>query len=141
MRERLARSLERRRFALVVFELFAALALVVAAVGLYGVMAQAVVERTREIGVRMALGARRGHVLGLVAREGATLVAVGVSLGLLGALAAARLLGGLLYRTSPADPGALALAAAALGAVSVLAAWLPARRAVRVDPVALLREE
>jgi predicted permease len=104
MRELLDGSLSHRRFALVLLESFAALALLLAALGLYGVMSYSVAQRTHEIGVRMALGAQRAEVLGLVAREGARLVILGIVFGGIGALAATRLIAGLLYRTSPADP-------------------------------------
>jgi predicted permease len=141
VRELLAQSLERRRFALVLFELFGALALVLAAVGIYGVMAHGVAQRTHEIGVRMALGARRGNVVALVAREGALLVGLGVALGVAGALAATRALGAVLFGVSPHDPTTLAGAALLLGAAAALATWLPARRATQVDPMQALRDE
>jgi predicted permease len=141
MTERLAGAVEQRRFVLVLFELFAALALGLAALGLYGVLGSAVAERQREIGVRVALGATRGSVLGLVAREGATLIGVGAALGIVAGLAGTRLLAHLLYDVSPTDPLALLAAIAILAAASVVAMWIPARRALRVDPMEALREE
>ncbi len=141
MKDRMSQSLERRRFVLVLFELFAGLALLLATVGLYGVMSYTVAQRTREIGVRMALGARRTNVLALVAREGATLIGAGVALGVIGALAVTRVLGGILFEVSPTDPLALTIAALLLAAVSVVATLVPVRRALRVDPMVVLRDE
>jgi putative ABC transport system permease protein len=141
MTERLARSVQQRRFVLVLFELFAVLALGLAALGLYGVLAHAVTERQREIGVRVALGATRANVLGLVAREGGVLVGVGVALGVAGGLAGTRLLAHLLYDVSPSDPLALIAAIVLLGIAAAVAVWIPARRALRVDPMVALRDE
>jgi predicted permease len=135
------RSLAARRFALVLLETLAALALGLAALGLYSVMAHSVEQRTHEIGVRMALGAQRANVLGMVARESAGMVAVGIGLGIIGALMATRWLSGLLYQVSPSDPLVLALGVAILCASSAVASVLPARRASRVDPMVALREE
>jgi len=137
----LSKSLDARRFALTLLQIFAGLALGLAALGLYGVMAHSVEQRTHEIGVRMALGAQRGNVLGMVAREGARMVGLGLVLGVLGALLATRWLGGLLYQVSPADPLVLLGGAVVLCLASALAAYVPARRAVRVDPMVALREE
>ncbi len=140
MTERLAESVQ-RRFVLVLFELFAVLGLGLAALGLYGVLAHAVTDRQREIGVRVALGATRANVLGLVAREGGTLVGLGVVLGIAGGLVGTRLLAHLLYDVSPTDPLALLAAIALLAVASAIAVWLPARRALRVDPMVALRDE
>jgi putative ABC transport system permease protein len=115
--------------------------LTLAAVGLYGVMAHSVAQRTQEIGVRMALGARRAHIVGLVAREGAFLTAGGLLIGIAVALAVSRLLAGMLYEVSPNDPLALVAAAVLLGAAAVLATAVPVRRAMRVDPMQALRDE
>ena len=141
MTEVVGQSLERRRFVLVLFELFAGLALSLAAVGLYGVMAHSVAQRTHEIGVRMALGANKSHVIGLVAREGLFLTVTGVVVGGAVALAVTRVLAGLLYKVSPGDPIALAAAAVLLGAAAALAIAVPVRRAMRVDPMQALRDE
>ena len=116
-------------------------ALLLAGLGLYGVLAYTVAQRTREIGVRMALGARPIQALVLVARESLAVVGVGVLLGIAGALASARMITGLLFGIGPADPLALLGAALVLGAVSLVATLLPARRAARVDPVVALRAE
>ena len=120
---------------------FAAVAVGLAGVGLYGVMAFAVSERTREIGIRMALGAAGGRVLRLVVGRALALTALAIVLGAMGAAALARLLGALLYGVGPADPVSFLAAAAALAAVGALAAYLPARRAARIDPVRALGDE
>ena len=118
---------------------FGVLALVLACVGLYGVMSYSVGQRTREIGLRMALGAGRQAVLALVLRQGLTLVGAGVVVGVAGALAASRLVGTLLF-ASPSDPVSFVGASAALVAVALVASLVPARRASRVDPIIALRD-
>ena len=133
-------SLARPRLVASLVGLFAALALVLAAVGVYGVMSYAVGRRTHEIGVRMALGADGLRVLGEVMAQGGRWVLVGVALGLALALAISRLLGSLLYGLSAADPLTFAAAAAALTVVALAACLLPARRAATTDPLAALRE-
>jgi putative ABC transport system permease protein len=137
----LAASLAQRTFALQLLYAFAALALLLAGLGLYGVLAHAVAQRTKEIGVRMALGARPGQALALIARESAAVVGVGLLIGLAGALISARLGAGLLFGVGPADPLALVSALLVLGAVAAIATLLPARRAARIDPAVALREE
>jgi putative ABC transport system permease protein len=117
------------------------LALVLACIGIYGVMAYAVTQRTQEIGVRMALGAQRGDVLRLILGLGLRLTIVGVLIGLAGSFVSARLLGSLLFEVSAANPLAFSLPAALLVAVTVLAAYLPARRAASIDPMRALRAE
>jgi ABC-type antimicrobial peptide transport system permease subunit len=141
MTERIAQSLERRRFVLVLFELFAGLALLLAAVGLYGVMSYTVAQRTREIGVRVALGARGANVVGLVARDGALMIGLGVALGLAGAAAVTRVLAAVLFEVSPTDPVALAAAALLLAGAAAVAVLAPVRRALAIDPMVVLRDE
>jgi putative ABC transport system permease protein len=130
-----------RRFALILLQAFALTALILAAAGIYGVLAGSVAERTREIGVRSALGASRGSILGLVLREGMRLTGFGIALGLAGALAASRALTTLLFGISRLDPLTYMAVIALMIGVSVLACWTPAWRAVRVDPATTLRAE
>jgi putative ABC transport system permease protein len=118
---------------------FGAVTLVLAAVGLYAIVAYSVSQRAHEIGVRITLGALPGDIRSLVLRQGAKLAAVGVAVGLAGALAGTRLLSSLLYGVSTTDPWILGGVAALLGAVSLLASYLPARRASRTDPMEALR--
>ena len=136
-----AARLGARRFALSLFGVFAGLALLLGAVGIYGVMSYSVAQRAREVGMRMALGASRGSVLRMVLGESARLTVPGVILGLLGAMASARVLGSLLFEVSPLDPWTYASVAAVLALVSVAATWLPAWRATRVDPMTSMRAE
>ena len=120
---------------------FAGVGLFLAALGIYGVLAYSVARRTREIGIRLALGADRRDVLGMVIREGARLVIVGVAVGLLAASCLTRLLRNQLFGVSPTDPVVLAEVVLVLLAVALLACFLPARRATRVDPMEALRYE
>jgi putative ABC transport system permease protein len=136
-----AKSLSRARFSMTLLSIFAGLALVLSAVGIYGVMAYSVAQRTREIGVRLALGAARKDVLGLILVSGARLAAFGMLLGLAGALALNYLLRSQLYGVSPADPVTYIGVALILGSVALLASYIPARRATRVDPLVALRYE
>jgi predicted permease len=129
------------RLGAVLFGLFGGIALLLAVVGVYGVKAYAVACRTREIGIRMALGARRGDVFALIMRQGAMQTALAVIVGLLLALAAGRVLSQILYRVSPADPFALIASSVMLAAAALLACFLPARRATRVNPMVALRTE
>jgi putative ABC transport system permease protein len=141
MAARVAAATARPRLAALVLGAFAAVALALATVGIYGVMSFVVGQRTREIGVRMALGARRGEVLRLVVAEGLALAGAGGVIGLAGAIAFTRVLDAMLFDVSPSDPATYA-AIIALSALAALAAsWLPARRATRVDPVVALRAE
>ncbi len=134
-------SLAARRFAMILLGAFAVLALVLASVGIYGVIAYIVGQRTQEIGIRMALGAQRNHVLRLVVWQGARLALMGVSIGIAGALALTRLMTRLLYGVSATDPLTFAALALMLTLVAIAACCLPARRAMRVDPVVALRYE
>ncbi len=141
MTEYFDQSVGNQRLTVVLLGAFAALALLLASVGLYGVLNYTVGQRTREIGVRMALGALPGTVISLVLSQGAKLAGLGLAVGLLIALAAGRLLSSMLYDVSPFDPVSFGLVAVVLGAVGALACWLPARRATRVNPVEALRAE
>jgi putative ABC transport system permease protein len=141
LEETVSRSLWRQRLQGSVVTIFAALALALACIGLYGVIAYAVAQRTRELGVRIALGATRGSILVLVGRQSVRLVAAGVALGLAGAVFGVRLLESLLYGIRPIDPGTFALVPAVLAIVALAAAVIPAARATRVDPVVAMRSE
>ncbi|HKE60589.1 MAG TPA: FtsX-like permease family protein, partial [Pyrinomonadaceae bacterium] len=141
MEQRISDSVAPRRFNMFLLGLFAALALLLAAVGIYGIMAFSVTQRTHEIGVRMALGASRRDVLGLILRNGFKLALLGIGLGLIGAFAATRLLSALLFEVSPTDPATFVIDAVVLAVVALLACYIPARRATRVDPLVALRYE
>jgi len=129
------------RFAAILFGIFGGIALLLAAVGVYGVKAYAVTRRTREIGIRMALGADRGDVFGLIMKQGALQTAFALGVGVLLALALGRVLAKMLYQVSPSDPVALVTASVLLGGAALLACFLPARRAQRVTPMTALRTE
>ena len=135
----LASSLAERRFTLTLLAMFGALALALAAVGVYGVISYAVTMRTRELGIRMALGAERREVLSMVLGQGATLAALGLAAGFLSSLALVRLLSNLLFEVRTTDLGALSAAALLLAIIALGASYLPARRAAGVDPIAALR--
>jgi len=132
-------SLAERTFNTLLLGAFAVLALVLAAVGIYGLIAYAVVQRTREIGIRLAIGATPANVLGLVVADGARLAAIGAAIGLVGAFAFTRVMRSVLFDIAPFDPIAIAGASAVLLGVAVLASWLPARRAARIDPLTAIR--
>jgi predicted permease len=141
MEESLSESQSQPRFRTILLSGFAALALVLAALGIYGVLTQSVVRRTREIGVRMALGASRRSVTRMVLRQAFTMVLVGIGAGLAGTVVAARFVVALLYDVRPNDPLTLAGVSALLVAVAMVASYLPARRATAIDPVKALRNE
>jgi putative ABC transport system permease protein len=141
MTDAIRNSLAERRLVLTLVGAFAAAALLLATLGVYGVTASAVTQRTRELGIRMALGADRRSVLWSVMSEPARLVAIGLTLGLVGALAGGKLVRGLLYGMEPTDPLTLAVVAGVLLAIALLAALLPARRATKVDPIIALRTD
>ena len=134
-----AQSLTRDRFSALILGAFGCLAVILAAVGIYGVIAYSVAQRTNEIGVRMALGAQGADVVWLVLRQGLRLVIIGIAIGLLISAVATRVLAAVLFGISPADPGAFGAVALLLGLVALLACWIPARRATKVDPLVALR--
>jgi putative ABC transport system permease protein len=141
LNETVADSLAVRRFSMRLLAIFAATALLLAALGIYGVIAHSVVQRRQEIGIRMAIGAQRSQVLRLVMASGLRLVALGIALGLAGALALTRLLQTLLFGVTAHDPVAFVANASLLLAVAAAACALPARRASRVDPMRVLRTD
>jgi putative ABC transport system permease protein len=141
MNEVAGESFAARRFNMSLLTLFAGLALVLAAIGIYGVMSYAVTQRTQEIGIRMALGARTVDVLKLIIRNGMTLVIIGIGLGLAGAFALTRLMVTLLFGVTPTDALTIGLVSLVLIAVAALACFIPARRATKVDPLVALRYE
>ena len=134
-------SLSRTKFQTGLLAVFAALALALALLGIYGVMSYGVAQRTHEIGVRMALGAQRGHITRMILWRGFTLTFIGLALGLAGAFALGRYLETLLFEIRPADPLTLVSVTAVLIIVALLAAFFPAQRAARVDPMVALRYE
>jgi predicted permease len=141
MEQIISDSLAERRFAMLLLIIFASTALVLATVGIYGVMSYAVSRRTHELGVRMALGASRGEILRLIVREGMALAVAGTVVGLAAALGLTRLMASLLYGVRPADPATLAAASLLLAGIAVLACYIPAWRATKVDPMVALRYE
>jgi putative ABC transport system permease protein len=141
MDEMVGYSTARQRFYAVLLGIFAAVAGLLAAIGVYGVLAYSVVQRTQEIGVRMALGAERRQVMALILRRGMAVAASGITVGIAGAFAGARYMQSMLFGVEPRDPATFATVAVAFAVIAVIASYLPARRATRVDPVVALRVE
>jgi putative ABC transport system permease protein len=139
--EIVARSIARQRMAMILLSVFSALALVLAAIGAYGVIAYLAAQRTREIGVRMALGATRADVLRLVLGQGMKIALAGIGAGIVAALWMTRLLAKMIYGVGATDPLTFACVAFLLTAVALLACYVPARRAMGIDPMAALRSE
>jgi ABC-type lipoprotein release transport system permease subunit len=141
MDERVGESLAQRRFAVALLSLFAMLAFGLAAIGTYGVISYLVSQGTREIGIRMALGATPENVSGMVVRSGLTMAVVGIAVGLGGAFVVTRFMHSLLFGVAPTDPVTFAAMTGGLLLMSLVAAYVPARRAARIDPVVSLRSE
>jgi putative ABC transport system permease protein len=139
--ERLSNSVAGRRFQMLLFGIFAAVALVIATVGIYGVISHAVSQKTHEIGARMALGAQASDVLRMVIWQGLRLALIGVGLRLAAALALTRVMKSLLFNVSATDPVIFATIALLLVGVALIASYIPARRATKVDPLQALRQE
>jgi putative ABC transport system permease protein len=139
--ELLAQREANRRFTTLLLGLFAVLAVVLAVIGIYGVIAYSTAQRTQEIGIRMALGADRGSVVRMVLAGGLRIAAAGLTIGVLGALALSQVLAGLLFGVTARDPLTFVAVSFALLIVSLAACWIPARRAMRVDPILALRGE
>jgi putative ABC transport system permease protein len=141
MDQLMAVSLGQQRFNMLLLGAFAALALILAGVGIYGVTSYTTSQRTHEIGIRMALGGQRRDVLRLILGEGASLTFVGILIGIVGALGLSRLMASLLFEVKPTDPGIFAAVAILLAVVALAACYIPARRAMRTDPMVALRNE
>jgi putative ABC transport system permease protein len=134
-------SIAQPRFNVLLLSAFAAVAMILAVVGVYGVMSYSVALRTREIGVRIALGGQARDIAGLIVRQGMRVALTGLAIGLLSALALGRVMTGLLFGVTAADPLTFTAAGVVLAAVALAACYLPARRAMRIDPVTALRNE
>ncbi|HKE57609.1 MAG TPA: ABC transporter permease, partial [Pyrinomonadaceae bacterium] len=141
MEQRLTEALARRRFAMFLLGVFAVVALLLAAIGIYGVMAYSVTQRRQEIGIRLALGAQPGKIQGMIVRQSLTLAALGVAIGLAGAFALTRVMSSLLYGVSATDRLTFIAPPLVLGSVALVASYFPARRAAKVDPTIALRSE
>ena len=141
MEQVIAENVSRQNFNMLLLSIFAGIALVLAAIGIYGLMSYSVEQKTQELGIRMALGAGKSEVLKLILKQGMTPACIGVVAGLAIAYGLTRLLAGLLYGVKASDPLTFAVVAFGLTAVALLATYIPARRAVKVDPLLALRQE
>ena len=141
MDDRVQESLARRRFSMLLLGIFAGLALVLAAIGIYGVMAYLVNQGTREIGIRMAIGATQREIVRLVVFQGMTIALTGIAAGLAAAFVFTRLMRSLLFGISAADPMTFGSISLLLASIALLASYVPARRAARIDPILCLRSE
>jgi ABC-type antimicrobial peptide transport system permease subunit len=141
MKDIVAESIARQRANMLLMSVFGGIALLLAAIGVYGLVAYSVRERTREIGIRMALGSSQSNVLGLVARHGITLVAIGIAIGLAAAFGLTRSIQSLIFGIAPNDPLTFATVALVLSTVALIACGVPAWRAARIDPILALRQE
>jgi len=141
MNQIIARSVADRRFALELLGVFATVALLLAAIGIYGVMAYSFSQRTHEVGIRIALGAQRLDILRMALAEGARLIVIGLASGIVGAAIVTRLFRSMLFGVEPADPITFVSVAGILAVVALFACYIPAQRATRVDPLVALREE
>jgi predicted permease len=141
MEERVVRSLGAQRTPMALTLAFASIAVTLAVIGIYGVLSWSVTQRSGEIGVRMALGARGDDIVGMILKQGGRLILIGLALGFVAALALGRFMASQIYEVSGSDPAVFALALAGLASAALLASWLPARRASRIDPMIALREE
>ncbi len=141
MNDLIARTLLQKKFTMLLLTIFAGTALLLAAIGLYGVISYSVAQRTRELGIRIALGAQKSDVLRLILRQGMTLVAAGIIFGIAASIGLTRLMATLLYGVSATDPLTFFALSIALLAVAFVACWLPARRASTVDPIVALHAE
>jgi putative ABC transport system permease protein len=141
MEQVLSESIAQRQFNVLLLTIFAGLAMLLATIGIYGVMSYSVAQRTHEIGLRMALGAGRGEILRLILRQGMKLTAIGILAGFAAAFGATRVLNAMLYGISATDPWTFVAMAVMLAAVAAIACYIPARRAMHVDPLVALRYE